>query len=268
MTSSDIKKSLFVYFRPPEWACFDELRDGTGLACSRSFDMWAINCFPSNGHRTIGVEIKVSRSDFLRELNNPAKREQIETYAMETYFACPLGMLKPDELPEKWGLMTVSDKGARIAKRAVQRDQLQLDIFFFASVCRRAAEVEGKARGNEAREQELKAWMAETDVYLREKWDKYRDENEKRFIELAKRNAIKELLGEGLDELRHLMNQELGWSYRDDDFAQRLIAFYNHVKAGKHVDSQIQKVTKTLQAALTELNKFIEPAQTRSGGEA
>ena len=256
MNAQDIKKALFDYFRPPEWACFDELRDGNGLACSRSFDMWAINCYPSNGHRTIGVEIKVSRSDFLRELNKPVKREQIETYAMETYFACPLGMLKPDELPEKWGLMTVSEKGARIARRAVQRDQIQLDIFFFASVCRRAAEVEGHARNNAQKEIELKAWMADAEKYLREKWNSYLDEHEKQFIENARNGAIKELCGEGLRELQNLMNQELGWSYEANDIAKRLLAFYNHVKAGKHVESQISKVKKTLESALLELNKF------------
>lgn len=256
MTSKDIKNALFAYFRPPEWAGFDELRDGTGMACLRSFDFWAINCYPSTGHRTVGIEIKISRSDFLRELNKPAKRESIEAYAMETYFACPLGILKPDELPEKWGLITVSEKGARIAKRAVQRDNITFDLNFLASVCRRSAEIVASKEGLERRQAELKADIAESEKYLRDKWDEYLKDHEELLIHTAKAKAVEELIGDGIDELRRLMDKELGWANGNRDIAQRLVAFYRHVKAGKHVENQLKNVKNTLERTLNELNKL------------
>lgn len=256
MTSAEVKNALFAYFRAPEWAGFDELRDGTGSACMRSFDFWAINCYPSTGHRTVGIEVKVSRSDYLRELNKPGKRESIETLAMETYFACPLGLLKQDELPEKWGLITVSDKGARIAKRAVQRDNINPDLSFFASVCRRSAEIVASHEGLERRRAELAKLISDDEAYLRDKWSAYEKEHKQWFIREAKKEAIEELLGEGVRELRQLMNMELGWSFDDNCLGARLVAFYNHIKAGKHVENQMAKVKKTLEATLAELNKM------------
>ena len=48
------------------------------------------------------IEVKVSRSDFLRDRKKPHRQELgMGNYR---YYCCPDGMIKPDELPENWGL--------------------------------------------------------------------------------------------------------------------------------------------------------------------
>ncbi|GBQ90079.1 hypothetical protein GCM10007866_16160 [Gluconobacter albidus] len=60
-----------------------------------------------NGGSTI-VECKVSRSDFLADRKKPHR--QTGGMGKWRYFMCPEGLISPDELPDKWGLLHV---GAR-----------------------------------------------------------------------------------------------------------------------------------------------------------
>ncbi len=125
----------------PQWAHFVELRDGTGGAYGRrSFDFFAFNLWPSNSYLKIAYEIKVSRGDFFRELDNPKKRESAETFANECYFAVPCGLVKVDEVPEGWGLIECIKNGLRIKKRAKQRKVESLPMRFVASIARRCTD--------------------------------------------------------------------------------------------------------------------------------
>lgn len=58
------------------------------------------------------IETKISRADFLRDFKKPfrAKGRGIGKYR---YFACPTGLIKPEELPEKWGLIYVEPGNKR-----------------------------------------------------------------------------------------------------------------------------------------------------------
>lgn len=60
------------------------------------------------GLTTVNIECKVSRSDFLADL----KKEHHHPYGHYKIYACPKNMIKPDELPEKWGLLWFTDGGA------------------------------------------------------------------------------------------------------------------------------------------------------------
>jgi hypothetical protein len=87
--------------------------DGTNV------DAWAINCFASQGHRRVGYEVKVSRSDFTSELRQPAKTARSARFASEFYFACPNGLIKPAEVPDPYGLVYVKPNGrSRMVKRS------------------------------------------------------------------------------------------------------------------------------------------------------
>lgn len=65
---------------------------------------------------TILVECKVSRSDFLADQKKFFR--QRPNYGMGTFrfYLCPEGLVSPDELPDKWGLVFVNGNG-----KAVQR---------------------------------------------------------------------------------------------------------------------------------------------------
>lgn len=72
-----------------------------------------------NSFSSFMIETKISRSDFLIDFKKPHRQEGcgVGNYR---YYACPNGLIKPEELPPKWGLIYVD-----IEKKAnVQQCQL------------------------------------------------------------------------------------------------------------------------------------------------
>jgi hypothetical protein len=120
-----------------EWGTFVELNASTGGRGGR-IDFFAMNLWPSNRFLKVAYEIKVSRADFAKELANPRKREDAEALADECWFATPVGMVRPDEVPEGWGLIEMVANGLRVKKRARQRKIESLPLSFVASIARRS----------------------------------------------------------------------------------------------------------------------------------
>lgn len=119
MRSDDIKASLAATYVQPEWVINFEVANGTGHAVTRRADAIAMNVYPSRGLELRGMEIKVSRADFLSEMKNPDKADAIARYCNSFYLVCPKGLVDKDELPEAWGLIEVSHAGVvRIRKKA------------------------------------------------------------------------------------------------------------------------------------------------------
>lgn len=57
------------------------------------------------------VETKISRSDFLADFKKQHRQEGgVGNYR---YYDCPIGLIKPEELPEKWGLIYVDCENTR-----------------------------------------------------------------------------------------------------------------------------------------------------------
>jgi len=74
----------------------DEIPDVIG------FDCW----------QSIVIEVKVSRSDYLADMKKPHRAKGMGNWR---FYCCPKGLIKVEELPEKWGLIYVDEKGrARI----------------------------------------------------------------------------------------------------------------------------------------------------------
>lgn len=84
----------------------------------RRFDMIAIMGWQSRGHEAIGFEIKVSRSDWLAELKNPAKADPLVTLCSRWFVASPPNVVRVEELPTAWGLMVIHPDQIRISKQA------------------------------------------------------------------------------------------------------------------------------------------------------
>lgn len=121
----------------PEWAAFEELNLSTGGRAQRC-DFYAFNCWPSKNFWRVAYEIKVSRSDFSRELQDPDKRKASEDLANECFFVAPIKLLKIDEIPEGWGLIEKNKGGLRKVKHARQRENKLLPLAFTATLARRA----------------------------------------------------------------------------------------------------------------------------------
>lgn len=57
---------------------------------------------------TILLEAKTSRADFLADRKKPHRISPEKGIGKWRYFICPTDLIKPDELPERWGLIYVS----------------------------------------------------------------------------------------------------------------------------------------------------------------
>lgn len=109
-------------------------------------DAVIMELWPSRGLTLHAVEIKVSRSDFKREMKDGSKAEEIAQYCDFMSVAAPLGLLKPSDLPSAWGLIEM-DKAEvlRITKEPRKTKARALDRNFMAAMLRavgRPAQVE------------------------------------------------------------------------------------------------------------------------------
>lgn len=97
---------------------------------SRRADALYVGFFVSRGKRLTGFEIKVARSDWLAELDQPAKAEAWHPHCHAWYVVAPdTDIVRPEELPDGWGLM-IPDPNPRtktrmkvVVKAATRGDQ-------------------------------------------------------------------------------------------------------------------------------------------------
>lgn len=140
MKSADVRAALRAKFGGSEWAIFFEVGDGTGMNQRRWADAVAMNLWPSRGMELHGFEIKVSRSDWLSELKNPAKSEPVQRYCDRWWIICPAGIIKPGELPPTWGHYEVSASGQITQVVAAPKlEPVPVNRSFMAAMFRRAS---------------------------------------------------------------------------------------------------------------------------------
>lgn len=70
------------------WTCLEEFA---------SIDLLAFSAWSSKKPPIVGYEVKISRSDYRRELLNPGKRAQAVAGCWEFYMATPAGLLTDEE---------------------------------------------------------------------------------------------------------------------------------------------------------------------------
>jgi hypothetical protein len=76
---------------------------------SRRIDGLYCGFFGSRGRFLRGYEVKVARSDWLHELDQPAKAEAWEQNVHEWWIVAPdTEIVRPEELPHGWGLLVPS----------------------------------------------------------------------------------------------------------------------------------------------------------------
>ncbi len=141
MTSADIEQLLRNRFCPPAWAFIPQVRSGTGFVSAvRTADAIAMGLWPSRGLHLYGFEIKIYRNDWLKELMNPAKAEEIASFCDFWWVVAPKDIVKIEEVPASWGLMIPHGSTTKIVKQAEQLKPQQIDKLFLAAILRRAQE--------------------------------------------------------------------------------------------------------------------------------
>lgn len=71
---------------------------------------------------SILVECKTSRADYLADKNKIFRHYEEMGMGDARYFAAPKGLLKPDELPEGWGLLEITDGKTYETKQATHKE--------------------------------------------------------------------------------------------------------------------------------------------------
>lgn len=126
-----------------QFALLAQVRNGTGLTrVTRTADAVAVGLWPSRGLHLHGFEFKCSRADWLSELKNPAKAEEIGRYCHFWWVvASSKEFVRMDELPPNWGLLVNTGRGLRAEKTAPERPVSEPSVVFLASLLRSADRV-------------------------------------------------------------------------------------------------------------------------------
>jgi hypothetical protein len=125
------------HFMGEAYAFLREVRNGTGYSKQdRYADALAVSCWPSRGIWVAGVEVKVARYDWLRELKQPEKSVEIQKFCSYWWIAAPEGVVQTGELPETWGLIEVTEKTRTVVKEAPRLTPEPFSPSFIASVLR------------------------------------------------------------------------------------------------------------------------------------
>lgn len=141
--TKDIIQALRTKYSAPIYAFLTNVGNSTGYACNRYADAIAMCLWESRGLEIIGFEIKVSRTDWLKEMKKPSKADPIANYCDSWYLV--LGdkdILRFGELPMSWGLMVPHTKSELKVVKESKRNlkPKPLDKNFVAAVLRRTTE--------------------------------------------------------------------------------------------------------------------------------
>lgn len=140
-TEERVTDLLRIRYKGSAWAFLPKVRNGTGWRRSaRTADALAMSLWPSRGLHLYGFEIKVDRSDWLRELNDPEKAEDIFGFCDFWYIVAPAGIVNHDEMPKTWGLLEIGGKGLREAVTPPKLTPKPVDSLFLASLLRKVTE--------------------------------------------------------------------------------------------------------------------------------
>lgn len=138
MTTKDLTALLMQRYSGLEYAFLTQVRNGTGNNYSRTADGIAMSLFNSRGLFLHGFEIKVSRSDWLKELHKPDKAEEIGKYCHYWWIVAPdIKTVKPEELPDTWGLLVENNGKLVIAKKSTFMKPVPITYAFLAGILRR-----------------------------------------------------------------------------------------------------------------------------------
>jgi hypothetical protein len=117
----------------------EQVPDGTGMHQGHWIDVAVFDLWPSKGLLRSAFEIKVSRSDFIRELQHPSKHKWVLECFHEFWFVAPKDVIQLDELPVNVGWMCPRGNKLVVKRHAVQNPNPKLDDVLLAAFMRAAA---------------------------------------------------------------------------------------------------------------------------------
>lgn len=137
----NIYEILRTRYKASEYALMAEVRDAAGFGASRSADYILMNLWPSRGLHLSAIELKRSRTDWLRELKDPRKAENI--FKFVDYFwllTTDDTIAKLDEIPANWGWMAIKGQKIFTMKEAPTLKPVTINRDFLAALLKRAVD--------------------------------------------------------------------------------------------------------------------------------
>jgi len=246
----------------PEWATFTELRDGTGFAHSGAIDVATFNCYPSKNGIRVAYEIKATRNDFAKEIDNPKKREWVEKYFHQTYFVIAHGICEAKEIPEGWGLLQLSKKH-KILRRLViakHREVPDPPYWLMMSAMRRSVE-DMHANNTKIRHIDGESFTTkEFEKLVEDSVSALRDNTNKKIAELYDQEReyrdLRTKLVQPLYTLLRLANEH--YSIKCEDITSNMV----HELLDKAVARELDSTVMNMRAAHSELGKLLKDLDT------
>lgn len=163
MTEAGVAEALHVRYSQVHgngrrYAVAAGVRSHAGFDARRTADYVAMDLWPSKGLALHGHEIKVSRSDWLRELREPEKAAEFVPWMNYWWLvASHPRIVREGELPEGWGLMVMRGPLLTVAVKAPRRDARPLTPTRLAALLRAVAQTSAHLERRQA-EQEHARW--------------------------------------------------------------------------------------------------------------
>lgn len=247
-TSAKVKALLQSrYGGGGQHAVLFDVRDATGFAASRSIDAVTMSLWPSLGLELSGMEIKVSRSDWLRELKEPAKASATFEYFDRWYLVAPRDVAKMEEIPGPWGwLAPEGDKLVSLKKAPLNAEPRPIDRKFLASILRCGAK-----NDDALIEAAIQKATNETSERLQESHARRVDEAVKRKLGEVQADADK------YKNLRKELGDHLGWMDDKEIIAAVRIILTSGIAGSwngiRGVQKQLTQAADRIDKALSEL---------------
>ena len=131
-TTEAIHRMLADRYAGSEWAYLVEVPDGTGMKKQRTADAIAIGLWAKNAGQFHGFEVKSSRSDWTRELQEPEKSRRWREVVTSFWLVAGRGVAKLEEVPPDWGFLEVAANGDSLKIRKqplhVERGSVPLNV--------------------------------------------------------------------------------------------------------------------------------------------
>lgn len=141
-TEADLISALAKRYQPPAYAFMPQVRNGTGYTREkvRTADALALSLYPSRGLDLMGFEIKVDRSDWLRELKEPNKSESIQQFCDQWWIVTLPDVIVPGELPSAWGHMVLKGSQLVAEVKAPKLEAAPMDRPMLCGIMRKVTE--------------------------------------------------------------------------------------------------------------------------------
>ncbi len=213
-----------------------ECKDGsTWFSNHLRLDAWVMNRSWKKMTFT-GYEIKVSRSDFLKD----QKMHLYLDLCNQIYVVAPKGMISPDELHPEIGLMSPSTNGTKlfIIKKAPYREiKPPTDLLLYIIMCRTKI---------------TKEWHQDKRDYWRQ-WleDKKIDHNLGYSVSQSLQKTIKDRIEQVENENRMLKRRIEAWDRKWDEITAILAPMgIDSKESAWHITKKLDDIKKTLAGAI------------------